>query len=440
MLGTYGRGMAALEHWLPVMFTDARQAVELAQAAEQAGFTGIALADHVAVPAGYESVHPSGERVVEMDGEFPDPFVVAATMLAVTTRLQVMTYVYIVTMRDPWSVAKGAGTLSLMSGGRFGLGVGAAWLLEEIELLGHDPSTRGKRMDADLATIRSLLRTGPASSPSGVEVGMAPVPDAPPPIWVGGKSRAAQRRAARYDGWLGMNYPVEETFELLDRVAALRAEEGGAAPGAMTMVVPIAEPTPALHEELAGPRRHGDARHALDARRSGVRFPRPQARRPRVLVRGLHPQLTPSTGGGAYARGMSQVIKINAITVPADSGDELARRFAARAGAVDDQDGFEGFELLKPTDDRTTWLVVTRWRDEESFQAWVPRRRSATATAPRARRQGAPAEGAPGAGGHPGGGHPGGHPGAHGGGERPVGVNSEVWSYTVAGGSPGKES
>lgn len=68
---------------------------------------------------------------------------------------------------------------------------------------------------------------------------------------------------------------------------------------------------------------------------------------------------------------MAQVIKINAITVPADSGDELAKRFAARAGAVDNQDGFEGFELLKPTDDRNVWLVVTRWRDEESFQAWV---------------------------------------------------------------------
>jgi heme oxygenase (mycobilin-producing) len=65
------------------------------------------------------------------------------------------------------------------------------------------------------------------------------------------------------------------------------------------------------------------------------------------------------------------VVRINAITVPADSGAELARRFAARAGAVDDQDGFEGFELLKPTDGRTTWLVVTRWRDEEAFRAWM---------------------------------------------------------------------
>ena len=65
------------------------------------------------------------------------------------------------------------------------------------------------------------------------------------------------------------------------------------------------------------------------------------------------------------------VIKITAITVPVGSGDELARRFASRAGAVDGQEGFEGVELLKPTDQRNGWLVMTRWRDEASFQAWV---------------------------------------------------------------------
>ncbi len=65
------------------------------------------------------------------------------------------------------------------------------------------------------------------------------------------------------------------------------------------------------------------------------------------------------------------VVKINAITVREGSGDELARRFAQRAGAVDDADGFEGFELLRPTDDRDTWLVLTRWRDGASFDAWV---------------------------------------------------------------------
>jgi len=65
------------------------------------------------------------------------------------------------------------------------------------------------------------------------------------------------------------------------------------------------------------------------------------------------------------------IIKINAITVPEGQGDELARRFAERAGAVDGQEGFEGFELLRPTDDRRTWLVVTRWADETAFEAWV---------------------------------------------------------------------
>src|SRR5512146_1318825 len=107
------------------------------------------------------------------------------------------------------------------------------------------------------------------------------------------------------------------------------------------------------------------------------------------------------------------VIKINAITVEGDSGDELARRFAARAGAVDGQDGFEGFELLKPTDGRLTWLVVTRWRDEESFQAWLNSPSFAHGHRSAAER---------------------------GGGEtpQPVSVHSELWSYAVAGGSSGQ--
>src|SRR5271154_816588 len=84
---------------------------------------------------------------------------------------------------------------------------------------------------------------------------------------------------------------------------------------------------------------------------------------------------------GWHHQGMS-VVKINAITVPADSGDELARRFAARAGAVDSAEGFEGFELLKPADDRTTWLVVTRWRDGSRSRRGSAPPPSPTATAP----------------------------------------------------------
>src|ERR1700689_4104887 len=106
------------------------------------------------------------------------------------------------------------------------------------------------------------------------------------------------------------------------------------------------------------------------------------------------------------------LVKINAISVPAGSGDELARRFAARAGAVDDQDGFEGFELLKPVDDRTTWLVVTRWRDDEAFKAWMNSPAFGHGHRSAAERAGGESPG-------------------------PVGTGSELWSYDVAGGSAG---
>ena len=105
-------------------------------------------------------------------------------------------------------------------------------------------------------------------------------------------------------------------------------------------------------------------------------------------------------------------IKINAITVPKDAGDELAHRFAARAGAVDGQDGFEGFELLKPTDAREQWLVVTRWRDEEAFAAWVQSPSFAEGHRSAAERAGGDAP-------------------------KPVSTHSEIWSYEVAGGSAG---
>lgn len=103
--------------------------------------------------------------------------------------------------------------------------------------------------------------------------------------------------------------------------------------------------------------------------------------------------------------GTMTVIRINAITVPDSDGEELALRFAERVGAVDHAEGFEGFELLRPTDDRNTWLVVTRWRDAHAFDAWVASPAFAH-----------------------------GHRGVSGEGEArpPVATHSELWSYEVA--------
>lgn len=68
------------------------------------------------------------------------------------------------------------------------------------------------------------------------------------------------------------------------------------------------------------------------------------------------------------------VVKINAITVPRERFAEFEQRFAAREGKVEDAAGFEGFELLRPNDDREVCLVLTRWRSEDDFQAWLSSR------------------------------------------------------------------
>jgi heme oxygenase (mycobilin-producing) len=109
------------------------------------------------------------------------------------------------------------------------------------------------------------------------------------------------------------------------------------------------------------------------------------------------------------------VIKINAITVPPEMGEEVAMRFGSRAGAVDDSPGFEGFELLRPEDDRTQWLVVTRWVDEESFEAWRGSDSAANAHAHEPAAEGEPPP-------------------------RPMGLTAELWSYSVAVQSTGKGS
>lgn len=116
------------------------------------------------------------------------------------------------------------------------------------------------------------------------------------------------------------------------------------------------------------------------------------------------------------------VVKINAIEVPEGAGPELERRFAARAGAVEHQPGFQGFQLLRPVEGETRYFVMTWWESEDAFQAWLT---SQDFAAGHANAGGAAAAG--GAGGHPGG-HPG---GGHPGGSGPVATGSSVLSFEV---------
>ncbi|MEU6311785.1 antibiotic biosynthesis monooxygenase [Streptomyces sp. NPDC047014] len=109
------------------------------------------------------------------------------------------------------------------------------------------------------------------------------------------------------------------------------------------------------------------------------------------------------------------VVKINALTVPAEQREILERRFASRAGAVESSDGFEWFELLRPVEGTDQYLVYTRWRSEEDFQAWMEGPMKAA-------HQGG--QGGPGGAGEG---------GAGGGGERPkpAASASTVWSFEV---------
>ena len=247
-----------MRFWLPIIGEDTTQLLDLARCAEACGFEGVAVADHVGVPLRFASRHPSGETPFDHTMPFPDPLTSIAAMAAVTTRLRFLTYVYVLPMRDPFSVAKQAGTVSLLSGGRLAFGVGAGWLLEEIELLGHDPHTRGRRMDEMIEVMRRFWRGGTAEF-KGRDfafgpTGMYPVPSPPPPVWIGGKSPAALRRAARNDGWVGMNYDLPEVSALLKQLRVERdrhVRETGATGPFETLVLANAEPSVALYRDLA---------------------------------------------------------------------------------------------------------------------------------------------------------------------------------------------
>jgi len=244
-----------VDFWLTWIDEDVEQTVEVARLAEAAGYRGIALADHVAVPASFISSHPSGGPTpFDHRTDFPDPLITAAMILAATDHLEVMTYVYVLPMRDPFSVANQVASLATFAPGRFQFGVGAGWLREEIDLLGHTVTARGRRMDEMIEVIRGFW-SEEAFAYHGEffdfgPTGIAPRPPLPVPIWIGGKSPSALTRAARNDGWLGMNYDLEEAYSLLEALEAARQETHPQEPFE-TFLIPNAPPSRALFDDLS---------------------------------------------------------------------------------------------------------------------------------------------------------------------------------------------
>ncbi|MDG2336353.1 MAG: TIGR03619 family F420-dependent LLM class oxidoreductase [Myxococcota bacterium] len=216
-----------MDFWL-AWFAETNRGEEvkaIAVAAEELGYAGVAVSDHVALPRAQESLHPTRGIPYDPLNNYPEPITTLATMAAVTERLRFITYAYVMGMRDPFSVAKQAAALADLSGGRFSLGITPGWLREEIALLGHDPRTRGGRFEEALEVMHGLWREDLLSYQGKFydfeQVGISPRPEVPPDILVGGHSRISIERAARHNGWIGMNHSLEFLREKLGELDSL---------------------------------------------------------------------------------------------------------------------------------------------------------------------------------------------------------------------------
>jgi probable F420-dependent oxidoreductase len=208
--------------------------LEIARTSDQYGWDTLMLSDHVLHPAKIQSKYPydpSGERPWEASDDFPDTWVASGMMAAVTERLKFMQMVYILPLREPFSVAKALGTAARLSGYRVGLGFGLGWMKDEFELLGQSFENRGKRADEMVEVMRKLW-TGEMVEHHGefYDFGpmcMRPAADGEIPIMVGGNSKPARRRCARLsDGWAPAYLNHEQLRAGIDDILAMRREFG----------------------------------------------------------------------------------------------------------------------------------------------------------------------------------------------------------------------
>ncbi len=208
----------------------------LARAAEEAGYDSMVVPDSICYPQHATSVYPfnpDGTREFLEDKPFLEPFSLIPALGAVTERIRFVTFVLKLPVRNPVLVAKQATSTAVLTGNRLLLGVGTSPWREDYEVLGVPWERRGRRLDEELAVIRGLAAGGYFSFHGEIfdlpPVKIAPVPDRPIPILIGGHGDAALRRAARDgDGWLHGGGDPADLPGLLARLAGFRREAGTA--------------------------------------------------------------------------------------------------------------------------------------------------------------------------------------------------------------------
>ena len=209
---------------------------ELAREVEARGFRGIFLSDHIALPTELRSAYP-----YRSDGRFPltssdpilEPITALSYLAAVTEHVHLGFSVLVLPYRLPVLNAKMLATLDVMSSGRLIVGAGVGWMKEEFDALDADFDARGNLTDEHIAVLRALWNDanpnvgGSHYSVSGVQISPPPVQQPGPPIWTGGITGPALRRAARLgDGWHGVRQSPADVARVKARISELRAQKG----------------------------------------------------------------------------------------------------------------------------------------------------------------------------------------------------------------------
>lgn len=222
----------SLKFYLGCSFQPPSETVEMATRAEQLGYAGVAIPDHIFYPVEPSTPYPysaNGKPAFPIDAPFPDVWVMMGTIGALTSRLHIRTNVFVLPLRHPVAVAKAAGTAAVVTQGRIELGVGVGHLRDEYDTLGFDFHNRGRRMDEAITALRSLLKPGPVSHQGEFwEIPLCyvnPAPEPPIPIFVGGESRAALERTARLaDGYVSIPHKIDDLEALVVQLSKLRRE------------------------------------------------------------------------------------------------------------------------------------------------------------------------------------------------------------------------
>jgi probable F420-dependent oxidoreductase len=248
-----------MKFWQAITWAETDQLIDIARCAEELGFHGLMSGDHAVYPESIAPHYPysdTGLPPMSPEDEYPDQTAIFAAMAAVTRTLRFTCGVYVLPLRNPHEVARAASTLAILSDNRFVLGVGVGWMKEEFDIYGVDFHQRGSITDESIEVLHKLWRGGMVEHHGRhfdfPRVQLSPAPAVVPPIYIGGASEIALRRAARVgDGYIGAGTAPEDVGPLLKRLDALRREYRREHLPFESMIGITAAPSVELYKRLA---------------------------------------------------------------------------------------------------------------------------------------------------------------------------------------------